>query len=160
MKQSEQKQKAAVKYLEYLRNLKTTLSYGGGIALTKYTEERGIQKVVTGVLHSKKIIINTGTGKYPFWIWNTIEPNLHMARAVHEEICKKQRGYQSINKRKVTVTKTNEKGLNELISPTIREENEICGTKIINKKGVAKETIKSSLKVTMLWGLFKMEKNN
>jgi hypothetical protein len=78
---SELEDKTVQKYFLALRELRAILKHGGNVALLKFCEEKGLSKNANTQLVQGGILKNIGgRGLSANWKWNTIEPNMMMAK--------------------------------------------------------------------------------
>jgi hypothetical protein len=73
------------KYLNFLFELKKECSEVEEFGLTEFLTKNKISHVVGTILIKKGIIQNINNKLYPRYIWKTITPNIHMARAIYQE---------------------------------------------------------------------------
>jgi len=77
--------KTEQKYLNFLFELKKECVESEYFCLTAVLTKHKISHVVGTILIKKGIIQNINNKRQPRYMWKTIQPNIHMARAIYQE---------------------------------------------------------------------------
>jgi len=145
------KQEQVQKVFEMLKTLNVLLSYDGNISLNDFLTKQGVSHTYARIMKEKKIIKESnrigGRGKQKTYEWNTIPPNIKMADALADATFNYQR-IQNIKNKKARKAR--------LSATELREQVQITTKKQEPKIEIA--TNKHTKKVSILWGMFKFEK--
>jgi hypothetical protein len=153
LKQSSMKReitKTEKKYLESLRDLKARLDKKESITMTNFIVNNHLNNQVSVVLIKKGIVKNLGGNRNPNYIWNTIDPNIRMVRAILNEMNNYERDKRStiLKKKKQPFTmpkKTRQTTETVRVSPRMIKENGKPKSQAINSK-----------EIVLFWGLVKI----
>jgi hypothetical protein len=145
------KEEQVQKVFEMLKTLNVLLSYDGNISLNDFLTKQGVSHTYARIMKEKKIIKETkrigGRANQKTFKWNTIPPNIKMADALADATYNYQR-IQNIKNRKAIKAK--------LSATELREQPQSTPKKQEPKIEMA--TNKHTKKVSILWGMFKFEK--
>lgn len=105
-------QRSTDEYLKILKDLKTILTYNPKSSIAEFISKNKLSKNFAQIITNGGLVKNTGgVGKSSYWIWNTIEPNYHMAEELQKRI----------------------KELGRDLNQKYRQPKRLCENKIIDK---------------------------
>jgi len=90
-------------YFQALKELRNILNYTQSISTAKIAKQFKLPSTFSKVLVEGKIVIREGKNNNLKYTWNTIEPNLAMAKKVKEECVKTYKSYYKKDDKKKVV---------------------------------------------------------
>tara|TARA_R110000772_G_C12981896_1_gene405971 strand:+ start:69 stop:491 length:423 start_codon:yes stop_codon:yes gene_type:complete len=135
------REKTQEKYFDFLKEIRTALHYTDKICLSEFVKKHKISSNVAGALINGKILKTNGVkSKGIRYEWNTIEPNIAMAKELIIKVNIASVDYKNGNQKEIQFTKRGGKREGAGRKP-LKEE-----IKKIYKK-----------KISIAWGLIKIE---
>jgi len=145
------KEEQVQKVFEMLKTLNVLLTYDGNISLNDFLTKQRISHTYARIMKEKKIIKESkrigGRANQKTFEWNTIPPNIKMAEALADATYNYQR-LENIKNNKARKVKLSATELREQLQSTPKKQEQ--------KIEIA--TKKHTKKVSILWGMFKFEK--
>lgn len=97
------------KYFEALKELHHVLTYTDKVSMVKFKDKNNLAAVFTSVLVKGGIIKSQGKGLGVTYKWNTIPPNIHMAKEVVKKLRENQEKYYGKPRAKKEIPKSENK---------------------------------------------------
>lgn len=153
MKNENRLTEAAGRYLLALQDFKGTLDFNPNVSMTKFFTASKAHNTTGAVLKEKGIVKNIGHRTNPEYVWDSIEPNIHMAKAVYNQVLAKERAKNKLaRERKKLRSDLDRLNIKEAKTYAHKRPTRTSNPKLITSKN------KSISRLTILWGLFKIER--
>lgn len=143
------------KYLKALKDLKLLIeTYNGEITVKDWVKAYKLDQQIQSVLTKNGIIKNVSSSqKFPIYEWRTIEPNVYMVNKVLDELILIRKAYRKNQKGKPTMNSA--KTTRHTVTKSSLDNNTM---KPISKKVKVEKCNYNKRKISIFWGLIKIEK--